>query len=469
MATAVDRAVRPRSAWLRGDSLLLLPAALLFLVVLVLPLLLLLPTALNPSIRGVVGIEPAFTLANFLRLFTQDVYTDALLNSILFGVITAAGAVLLGFPVAFVIANTHSLRRLTLMTLLLLIPFQIDIIGRVFGLIVLLGDNGLINSSLAQLGVIGRPLPLMYNKLGVVFGTTQFMLPFVIFALVGSLKTIHPELLQAGRSLGATYWSAFRKIVLPLSLPGIAAGVWRDGEVVLRIGVGHEDGPGSRPVDGETVFHLASVTKTFVATAVMQLVERGVPVSDEPKSSGERILFAERIGRDPTFRPAGWESTFSGILTNEMDYVREVAVECCPMPAGAAFWKIIPERLRDRIVVLSPGRVRAVQIQDRRVGPPGDERACGAGRIDPREHVELDVVGRVLPVRDRRPLGRNELGHDLGQGRLCLLGTSLGDALGIDVVTVIAGIVARPVEQVPQVVREVAEVGRPVVPGSIVR
>jgi CubicO group peptidase (beta-lactamase class C family) len=55
-------------------------------------------------------------------------------------------------------------------------------------------------------------------------------------------------------------------------LPGIAAGVWRRGEVVLRLGVGHESGPGSRPVDAETVFHLASVTKTFVATAVMQLV-----------------------------------------------------------------------------------------------------------------------------------------------------------------------------------------------------
>jgi CubicO group peptidase (beta-lactamase class C family) len=65
-------------------------------------------------------------------------------------------------------------------------------------------------------------------------------------------------------------------------LPGLAAGVWRRGEVILRIGVGHQAGPGSPPIDGETVFHLASVTKPFVATAVMQLVEDGKMCLDCP-------------------------------------------------------------------------------------------------------------------------------------------------------------------------------------------
>ncbi|MFN0178839.1 MAG: serine hydrolase domain-containing protein [Gemmatimonadales bacterium] len=65
-------------------------------------------------------------------------------------------------------------------------------------------------------------------------------------------------------------------------LPGLAAGVWRRGEVILRMGVGHQDGPGSPPIDGETVFHLASVTKPFVATAVMQLVNEGKICLDCP-------------------------------------------------------------------------------------------------------------------------------------------------------------------------------------------
>jgi CubicO group peptidase (beta-lactamase class C family) len=65
-------------------------------------------------------------------------------------------------------------------------------------------------------------------------------------------------------------------------VPGLAAGVWRRGELILRMGVGHQDGPGSPPIDGETVFHLASVTKPFVATAVMQLVEEGKMCLDCP-------------------------------------------------------------------------------------------------------------------------------------------------------------------------------------------
>jgi CubicO group peptidase (beta-lactamase class C family) len=65
-------------------------------------------------------------------------------------------------------------------------------------------------------------------------------------------------------------------------LPGLAAGVWRRGEVILRMGLGHQDGPGSPPIDGETVFHLASVTKTFVATAVMQLAADGRMCLDCP-------------------------------------------------------------------------------------------------------------------------------------------------------------------------------------------
>ena len=65
-------------------------------------------------------------------------------------------------------------------------------------------------------------------------------------------------------------------------LPGLAAGVWRRGEVILRMGVGHQNGPGSPPIDGETVFHLASVTKPFVATAVMQLVDEGKMCLDCP-------------------------------------------------------------------------------------------------------------------------------------------------------------------------------------------
>jgi CubicO group peptidase (beta-lactamase class C family) len=86
------------------------------------------------------------------------------------------------------------------------------------------------------------------------------------------------QLLSDGQSLEATV----REFAAQHKLPGLVAGIWRRGDVILRIGVGYENGPGSHPVDGETVFHLASVTKTFVATAVMQLAAERKMSLDSP-------------------------------------------------------------------------------------------------------------------------------------------------------------------------------------------
>lgn len=224
-AAAAPRQVggRPWAGRLRGGWLLLAPAGVLFTLLLLVPLVLVVLTAFNPPATGVVDLQAEVSLENFARLATEGIYRKALYNSILIGTVTAVIAVFLGYPVAYVMANTYNVRRLTLMTILLLIPFQVDIIVRVFGLIVLLGNKGLINTTLQSLGLVSGPAPLMYNRLGVLIGTSQFMIPFVVFALLGALKTIDPELLQAGRSLGASYWRAFRKVILPLSVPGITA------------------------------------------------------------------------------------------------------------------------------------------------------------------------------------------------------------------------------------------------------
>lgn len=96
----------------------------------------------------------------------------------------------------------------------------------------------------------------------------------------GCSRTSQPAVTQSGAPQALE--AIVRDFAEQHRLPGLAAGVWRRGEVILRMGVGHQDGPGSRPIDGETVFHLASVTKTLVATAVMQLVEEGRMCLDCP-------------------------------------------------------------------------------------------------------------------------------------------------------------------------------------------
>jgi putative spermidine/putrescine transport system permease protein len=133
-------------------------------------------------------------------------------------------SLLIAYPTAFLIARTEHPGRVTFLTLLVLIAMQLDIVIRLYGMMVILGDNGLVNQMLLGLEIISKPLPLMYNFLGVVFGLVQFALPFMILTLVGVLRGIDPSLEEAARSLGANRFRCFFRVTLPASMPGILAG-----------------------------------------------------------------------------------------------------------------------------------------------------------------------------------------------------------------------------------------------------
>jgi putative spermidine/putrescine transport system permease protein len=101
---------------------------------------------------------------------------------------------------------------------------QLDMVIRLYGMMVILGDNGLINQMLQGLGLTDEPWALMYNFRGVVFGLVQFSLPFMILTLVGVIRGIPPSLEEAARSLGANRRRAFLRVTLPASMPGILSG-----------------------------------------------------------------------------------------------------------------------------------------------------------------------------------------------------------------------------------------------------
>jgi putative spermidine/putrescine transport system permease protein len=106
-----------------------------------------------------------------------------------------------------------------------LASMQLDGVIRLYGMMVLLGDNGLINGTLIRWHSIDKPLPLMYNVGGVIAGTVQITLPFMILSLLGIIRNISPSFEEAARSLGASRWQTFRSITLPLTMPGILAGM----------------------------------------------------------------------------------------------------------------------------------------------------------------------------------------------------------------------------------------------------
>jgi putative spermidine/putrescine transport system permease protein/spermidine/putrescine transport system permease protein len=130
----------------------------------------------------------------------------------------------LGYPVSYLLSQLPDKAAQVLMIFIIL-PFWTSVLVRTYAWLVLLQRHGLVNTWLANLGLISEPLPLVNNLTGTVIGMVHIMLPFLILPLYASMKTIDPVLLRAAANCGASPAKAFRQVFLPLSLPGLATGV----------------------------------------------------------------------------------------------------------------------------------------------------------------------------------------------------------------------------------------------------
>ena len=203
---------------------LVLPAFVFFLIFFVIPTVSLFLISFDKSVAGVVDIQWDFTLKNYIRFFNRSLYYEAAIRSIGLAAIVSVVTLALGYPLAYFVAKTRHPGRNTFYMILVLSAMQLDMVIRLFGLMVLMGDNGIINGVLRDIGAIREPLPLMYNFFGAVVGLVQFTLPFMVLSLIGIIRSIHPSLEEAARSLGANRWTTFWRITFPLSMPGILAG-----------------------------------------------------------------------------------------------------------------------------------------------------------------------------------------------------------------------------------------------------
>ncbi len=167
--------------------------------------------------------DPTFTLAHFTKAFSRPVYMLVLWKTLKLAFVTTLVSLALGYPVAFVL--THMTGRIkTLILVLIIVPFWTNILVRMFAWLALLGSNGVLNSNLVSIGLVGQPLPLLYNFFAVVLGMTHYMLPFMILPCYAAMEAIPKNLTNAAANLGARPFAAFRRIFVPLSLPGAAAG-----------------------------------------------------------------------------------------------------------------------------------------------------------------------------------------------------------------------------------------------------
>ncbi|MGB5452781.1 MAG: ABC transporter permease subunit [Sedimenticolaceae bacterium] len=162
-------------------------------------------------------------LANFALLWQDNLYLDAFANSVKIAAISTLCCLLLGYPMALGITRVRTSLRTPLL-LLVILPFWTSFLIRVYAWIGILKGNGLINNFLLWLGLIDEPLKLLHTDLAVYVGIVYAYLPFMVLPLYATLSRMDGSLLEAAADLGCRPLSAFWRVTVPLSLPGIVAG-----------------------------------------------------------------------------------------------------------------------------------------------------------------------------------------------------------------------------------------------------
>ena len=189
------------------------------------PLAFLLLTFVLPLLRVIWGsvFAPDFTLEFYERMWRTPVYGRVFWITLKLSLLTTVFAALLGYPAAYFL-DTVKPRTRQVLLLCVIVPFFLSVLVRNYVWMVLLQRTGLVNRVLSEWGVIGAPLDLMYNELGVLVAMVNMLLPYMIFPILSALLAIPPELRHASASLGAHPAKTFWRVTLPLSMPGVAAG-----------------------------------------------------------------------------------------------------------------------------------------------------------------------------------------------------------------------------------------------------
>ena len=167
--------------------------------------------------------ETGFSLANYARMVNEPSYLSVFVVTLQLAALVTVLAVLLGYPVAYAIALMPP-RWATICLSLVLVPFWTALLVRTYAWLVLLQRRGIVNNLLTQWGVLDEPLQLVHNFTGTTIGMLHIMLPFFILPLYANIRAIDRDLVRAAASLGASPATAFARVFLPLSVPGLAAG-----------------------------------------------------------------------------------------------------------------------------------------------------------------------------------------------------------------------------------------------------
>ena len=208
----------PASTGRKLDPLafLALPGLIFMALVFLGPLLLMLWS----SIYGAEG----FTVSGYARVLGDDYYIKVIGQTLQLALITTTGALILGYPAAFALARAKGWRQVVLFALVFL-PLTVSIIVKSFGWGIVLRRDGILNWLMLNLGLIERPIRMIFTEFALYAGMINVFLPFMVLPIYSVVRMMDPRLPDAAATLGASPWFRFTRVTLPLSLPGVVAGV----------------------------------------------------------------------------------------------------------------------------------------------------------------------------------------------------------------------------------------------------
>ena len=217
-AETAPRTTRSNTWWL------IAPGAIWMLLFLVAPILLIVYVSFWT--QTTFKIEPTLTLTSWKNFFGSDTYISSLFTTLRIWLIVLVTTFTIGYPTALFVGLF--VRNKTLSTVLLVIcviPFWTSFLIRVLAWRPMLGKEGAINILLQKAGIISQPIEaLLFTELSVIIGMTQIYVVFMVGPIAFMLGRIDPNIIEAARDLGAGFWRIFRKIIFPLSLPGVVVG-----------------------------------------------------------------------------------------------------------------------------------------------------------------------------------------------------------------------------------------------------
>ncbi|HMK67506.1 MAG TPA: ABC transporter permease [Stellaceae bacterium] len=207
---------------MRRSSLALLPPLAWLLVFFAVPMLVILAYSFATRSEGG-AVVLGFSLENYARLADSKLYFWATLRSLRIAIVVTVVTLFVAYPVAYYIALVATRRRVVLFVLLI-VPWWCSILVKNFAWVAILADTGVLNRILAGAGLIDAPVRILYTEISVVIGLVHVLIPFMVMPIYATLEKLDTRLVEAAANLGSSPFRSFLEVVLPLSLPGVAAG-----------------------------------------------------------------------------------------------------------------------------------------------------------------------------------------------------------------------------------------------------